>query len=75
MFGLGVEIIFAFLYPEGRSCIEIIGLVSANSVIALGVYGELHFGGRASMAQKKEIVEANERTEQLRSANLKLEAR
>ncbi len=50
--GLAMEAAFALNFPAGRSIIENWSPVITNALIALGVYGEIHFSGKASRAQK-----------------------
>jgi len=58
--GLVIEVVLAFRFSEGHSAIENWTPVVANALVALGVYGEIHFSGKAARAQKalQAIIEA-----------------
>jgi hypothetical protein len=51
--GLLIEVAVALSYPSGRTALENWAPVLTNIMIALGVYGEIHFSGKASRSQKR----------------------
>jgi hypothetical protein len=50
--GLVIEVGLAIIFHEGKSLTETWAPVFATSLIALGVYGEIHFGRRAGEAHQ-----------------------
>jgi hypothetical protein len=53
VFGLLIEVAVALAHPAGKTVLENWAPVVTNFMIALGVYGEIHFSGKASRAQKR----------------------
>lgn len=47
-----IEVVLALVFPAGRTAIENWAPVVADIMIALGIYGEIRFSGKASRAQK-----------------------
>jgi hypothetical protein len=50
--GLVIEVVLTIALPHGKTFVENWGPVIATALIALGVYGEILFSGRASEAHK-----------------------
>lgn len=83
--GVAVEVVLAFAFMKSWG--EAFGVATANALVAVGVYLELHFNSLASNAQKelkrqsdekiaaanKAAAEANLKAEELRAKNLVLE--
>ena len=71
VFGLVLEIVFATAKSLGyeNPNVENWGAVVADSLIAFGVYAEIHFGRKASQGQREQVARANER-----AANFEREA-
>lgn len=59
--GLIIEVALAVAFRHGKSDVENFGPVVADVLVALGVYLELHFNGRASEKQKDRQRESQER--------------
>lgn len=51
--GLVIEAVLALTFPSGKTVVENWGPIAADIMIALGVYGEIHFSGRAARKQKE----------------------
>ncbi len=70
--GLAIEVLLAVVFPHGKTDLENCAPVFADALVALGVWAEVHFGRKASDAQKEKqlisaerIAELNERAAQL----------
>jgi hypothetical protein len=50
--GLVIEVVLALNFQGGKTVVENWGSVAADILVALGVYGEIHFSGNAARAQK-----------------------
>jgi hypothetical protein len=50
--GLVIEVVLAFNFSEGKTPLEHWSPVLADIMVALGVFGEIHFSGKAARAQK-----------------------
>ena len=77
--GLVVEVVLAFNFSEGKSQLENWSPVLADIMVALGVYGEIHFSGKAARAQKAllsisdaKLTEALDRATEAHAAYIKL---
>jgi len=51
--GLGIEIVLASAYHAHASFVENWGPVFATALIALGVFGEIHFAGKVSKSEER----------------------
>jgi hypothetical protein len=51
--GLGIEIALASAYHAHASFVENWGPVFATALIALGVFGEIHFAGKVSKSEER----------------------
>lgn len=50
---LVIEALLALTFPAGKTAVENWAPFVANIMIALGVYGEIYFSGKAARAQKR----------------------
>jgi hypothetical protein len=50
--GLLIAVLLAVVFPAGKTPVENWGPVVADVMVALGVYGEIYFSGKASRSQK-----------------------
>jgi hypothetical protein len=67
--GLVIEAVLAIAFPNGTTALENWTPIVADSLVALGVYAEIHFSGKAARAHKRlqEIIDQS-LTEALRQA-------
>ena len=74
--GLIVEVFLAALFPEDSSLARHWAPVFANALVALGVYGEIHFAGRVSKSEERlrEIAERDVANANARAAEAELAA-
>jgi hypothetical protein len=78
--GLVVEVALAFNFSEGKTPLENWSPVLADIMVALGVFGEIHFSGKAARAQKAlqsisdgKLAEALDRASKAETALTKLQ--
>ena len=85
--GLVIEVALAFLFPHGETRLEIWGPIGADTLVALGVFGEVLFARKAKTiseevqresdervaASESRAAEALQRAEEERHARAKLE--
>jgi hypothetical protein len=71
--GLVIEVVLSVVYRDHESVIENWGPVFATSLIAIGVWAEIHFAGRVSRTEEElrrqseeRVAEANARTAEAR---------
>lgn len=78
--GLVIEVLLTIAFRNKGSLISTWGPTFADSLVALGVYGEIYFGRKSAEAHEilqrqsdENIAELNLRTEELRKINLELQ--